>query len=421
MSESDHPDILLVDDGELDDLARQLGVLGLDFERVLGLRESGSVAPPAGILITTARRASAVRRGSPPGAGTGHPIRIVAVTDDIPSTRRLLRRTGFHLVVRLPVHDEVLRVVANHALYAGNERREDPRVAVGSTTRVEAPGQAPGVLLMDISNRGCRLLGHEAFEVGQRLSVQVPDREGDDAPLRIPGRVARIGRVDAMPGEPAHVGAVVFDPGMDEADRMQLGMRINRWSIGPASLSEGGLGPAVPACASREIPGLMLDEETDPAVRIDTHIEATWAGAGGEVGTDPGAERRAHARAQFAVPVIARGRSQRRLLIGRDLSKSGMRVEPASGVVIGDRFMLALHGTNSGEPIVVTATVARDDGPSGLGLRFDRLSGARAEALEKLVGCLPELDSLEEGEEFGLGAVIGEWIGDAIADTSSED
>ena len=271
---------------------------------------------------------------------------------------------------------------------------------------------------MDISNRGCRLLGHEAFEVGQRLSVQVPDREGDDAALRVPGRVARIGRVEGMPGEPTHVGAIVFDPGMDEADRMQLGVRINRWSIGPASLSEDRPGPSVPACASREIPGLMLDEETDPAVRIDAPIEGMWANADDAA---PGAERRAHARAQFAVPVIARGRSQRRLLIGRDLSRSGMRVEPASNVHIGDRFMLALHGTTSGEPIVVTATVARDDGQSGLGLRFDELSAPRAEALDKLVGCLPDLESLEEGEDFGLGAVIGEWIGDAISDASPDD
>lgn len=420
MPDSDHPDILLVDDGELDDLARQLGDLGLEFERVLGLRESGSIAPPSGILITTVRRAGSVRRGSPPSAPAGHPIRIVAVEDELASTQRLLRRTGFHLVVHLPVHDEVLRVIANDALYSGSERREDPRVAVGSRAIVESDGEAPPVLLMDISNRGCRLLGHEPFEVGQTLSVQVPDRDGDDAPLRIPGRIARTGRIEAIPGEPCHVGAVVFDAHLDESDRMRLGVRINRWSTGPASLRRGGPGPSVPACVSHEIPGLMLDDETDPAVRIEAAVEATMTGKTAS-GQGSGAERRAHARGQFAVPVIARGRAKRRLLIGRDLSRSGMRVEPASDVDVGDRFMLALYGSSSGDPVVVTATVARDDGPRGLGLRFDRLSPQRAEALDKLVACLPDLESLEEGEDFGLGAVIGQWIGDAVGVTQDDD
>ena len=104
------------------------------------------------------------------------------------------------------------------------------------------------------------------------------------------------------------------------------------------------------------------------------------------------------------------------MLIGRDLSASGMRVEQAEGIDLGDRFMLALHGTDTGEPIVVTATVARNDGDAGIALRFDPLKAERAEALDKLVGCLPDLGE-DADDDFGLGAVIGEWLG-AVEDAS---
>ena len=416
MPEPKQPDILLVDDGELDDLARQLTAVGLAFERALGPRESGALAPPVGVLITTPRRAAAVRRGSPPEAQPGRPIRIVAVDEDTASNRRLLRRTGFHLVVRLPVHESIWRLLADDALYAGSERRDDPRIAVGSSTSVDTDPEAPPVLLMDISNRGCRLLGHEAFEVGQTLSVQVPDREGDEEVLRVPGSVARIGRIDAASGEPSHMSAVLFEAGLDEAMRRQLGVRLNRWSVGPASLCDGTHGPAVPACESSEIPGLMLDEETDPAIRVETAVGCSREIAKSMAEPD----RRARARGQFAVPVMARGRSKRRMLIGRDLSASGMRVEPVAGIHVGERFMFALHGASSGKPIVVTATVARDDGDAGIALRFDELSESRAELLDKLVACLPDLDSLDEGEAFGLGAVVSELLGDDEPDVDEE-
>ncbi len=392
-------DILLVDDGELGELSRQLDALGLEHRREQGPRPNGTLAPPKGLLITTPKRAGAVRRGSPPDAPHGRPIRIIALDDEKTSTRRLLRRTGFHLVVQLPTHDAVWQLLAGHALYAGSERREDVRVAVGSKTSVRTGDGGPSVMLMDVSNRGCRLLSASPFEPGELLDVRIPDRDGHEEPLVMPGRVARTGEV-AGEGELSHMSAVVFAP-VDEEERMRLGVLINRWSIGPASLAEPGGGPSVPACESPEIPGLVLDDETDPAVRVATAVELA------DKGED---ERRGDVRGSFAVPVVARNEDVRRMLIGRDLSTRGMRVEPHSDVALGDRFRLALYGADSPEPLIVEATVSRDDGEDGLALRFEGLTRSSSADLEKLVACLPDLASLREGEAAGLGAVVGEVL-----------
>jgi hypothetical protein len=422
------PEILIVDDGELGELSRQLTELGLEHRREQGPRPNGTLSPPAGLLITTPRRAGAVRRGSPAHAPYGRPIRVIAVEAATSSTRRLLRRTGFQLVVRLPVHDSVWRLLAGHALYAGDERREDTRVAVGSATSVQSDGGAPRVMLMDVSNRGCRLMSSSAFEAGEAVEVKIPDRDGDEAPLVMPGRVARSSRVasdDPAGGGESFVSAVVFSPSVSEAERMRLGVLINRWSVGPASLSDAAGGPSVPACESREIPGLVLDDETDPAVRVAAAVDLTprssGRASGGEAPSGAGGdERRSSGRGSFAVPVVARSDEARRMLIGRDLSTRGMRVEPHADVSIGDRFRLALYGVDSPEPLIVSASVIRDDGDAGLALRFDVLSKQTGSDLEKLVACLPDLDSLREGESFGLGAVIGEVL-ESIGEASTDD
>lgn len=400
------PEILLVDDGEFDDLARQLDHLGLTYRRELGPRPNGTLSPPAGLLVTTPRRAGTVRRGSPPDARHGHPIRIVAVHEDSTSTRRLLRRTGFNLVVHLPTHDEIWRLLASDALYAGDERREDARIPVGSATSVQTDEGTPRVMLMDVSNRGCRLLSAEPFSAGESIDVRIPDRDGGDGWLTLPGEVARSSSVE---GEApfTHMSAILFSSDISDADRMGLGVLINRWSVGPASLGGTPAGPSVPACESSEIPGLLLDDETDPAVRIETTVDL---GHTDTASGDKAAERRGGDRRSFAVPVVARDQKDRRVLIGRDLSTRGMRVEPHADVSMGDRVQLALHGAESGEPIVVQATVSRDDGDGGLALRFDGLSSGSADELDKLVACLPDLDSLREGEAFGLGAVVGEVL-----------
>jgi hypothetical protein len=54
----------------------------------------------------------------------------------------------------------------------------------------------------------------------------------------------------------------------------------------------------------------------------------------------------------------------------------------------------------------------RDDGEDGLALAFDHIDPQMGRALEKLVSCLPEVESLLDGEAHGLGTVLSEILDD---------
>jgi hypothetical protein len=58
----------------------------------------------------------------------------------------------------------------------------------------------------------------------------------------------------------------------------------------------------------------------------------------------------------------------------------------------------------------VQAIVDRDDDAAGIALRFTGVTADIARGLEKLVACLPDIESLEDGESAGLGAVISEIL-----------
>ena len=96
--------------------------------------------------------------------------------------------------------------------------------------------------------------------------------------------------------------------------------------------------------------------------------------------------------------------------MGRDLSSGGMRVEQAPDLALGSRFRLAIYGPALQEPYLIDARVERDDGDDGLVLRFLDISDENARKLEKLVACLPDVESLAEGEMSGMGSVISEII-----------
>jgi hypothetical protein len=116
-----------------------------------------------------------------------------------------------------------------------------------------------------------------------------------------------------------------------------------------------------------------------------------------------GAERRAGERRAYGRRVIALGEESARVVLGRDLSPGGMRVEPTSKLALGEQLQLALHLDPGRDPLVVSARVERDDGPQGLLLRFSALSPAADSYLAEMLGRLPPLSALgEKGQRVPL-------------------
>jgi len=399
--------VLLLDDGELRDVVAALTSFDLPFTRLRGGQIPDELPPPLDLLITTPRRASVVRRGSPSGARPGHPIRIIAAEEDCNAMRRMLRRMGFHLLVRRPAHPDVWRLLIQRALYRGEERRSTERVAVGSEVRLTSDRIPRTAFLLDISNRGCRLRSNSPFQPGARIALEIGAEATGGHPLVLRGELVRSASEALSHDETTHTGVLLFDASLDDATRQQLARVLNTWASGANSLTAPPPGcSTLPPCESPEVPGLTLDDETDPAVTANVQVEVSIA----DDESRSGPERRQQPRGAYSERILAFGEQRSRVLMGRDLSAGGMRVEPLPDLAPGDRFRLAIYGPGHQDPTLVNAEVTRDDGESGMALRFLDVRADVAAALEKLVVCLPNVESLEDSEAERLGAVISEIV-----------
>jgi hypothetical protein len=115
-------------------------------------------------------------------------------------------------------------------------------------------------------------------------------------------------------------------------------------------------------------------------------------------------ERRLALRREYAGRrVVALGEEAARVLIGRDLSVGGMRVERAPNLAVGQRFRIAIHVAPGQTPLVVQAEIIRDDGMRGFAIRFHDVDETSARYLGKMVDSLPVLAG-------GEGVVVTEIV-----------
>ncbi|MBK7949468.1 MAG: PilZ domain-containing protein [Deltaproteobacteria bacterium] len=408
--------IVLVDDGELEDVARVLEAGGLSFERYRGGQIPDRLEEPRDLLIVTARRLEHVL--APPKLPEADrregPLRIAAVSDDSPALRRRLRRRGIQLLVRLPAQRETWRLLIARALHQGDERRTDPRV----TPDLPVEAELREAMLVDLSNRGCRIQTRTPLAVGDAVRFSIPAAslpDGRSEPLPLSGRIRRIAQ---LAGSDRRTCAVVFDADLPRTTRQRLTSAINHWASGDSAalLRPAVEGPAIPACRLPSLPDLMLDDETDPPIRagsdvaieLSTRVEPHAA----ESPETSETNRRGSPRGLFPAVVRATHEERPIAVVGRDLSARGMRIERHPELALGDRFRLALHGPTLARPLLLDATVVRDDADQGLALAFLGVSRETGNALEKLVACLPDVESLEDGELAGMGSVLSEIVRD---------
>ena len=99
------------------------------------------------------------------------------------------------------------------------------------------------------------------------------------------------------------------------------------------------------------------------------------------------------------------------MLIGRDLSAGGMRVDRQKELAVGARCASRSTTRARETPVVVMARVARDDGERGVALSFEELAPEVAEQLEQLVAGLPPVECLQDGETGAIGTVVSEILG----------
>ena len=409
--------VLLLDDGELDDVQEILDDLRIAYGRVRGGAIARNTPPPTRLLISTPRRVDAVRLPARGDAAGDALTRIVVVNEDSTTLRAKLREIGFDYLVRRPVHPEALRLLLLHCLYTGDERRREPRVPVGFEISFRTGLLPRRAMLADLSSRGCRLLSRFALEPGKRITLQIPQALGSSEALTLRGRIIRMSLDEDLGPDGPYSAGVMFEEVSAEV-RQELEWLLEERAQGPAMLqpAAGDLGEAAlpdPELAGDD-PRRGVDLEVD--VRVDPEPEARRAAAEPKAKPKqaakarPARERRRKKRGAYDKKVPAFGTRALRVLVARDLSQGGMRVERFSGLEVGDRLHLAIYGAADQEPFLVWATVTRDDGAEGMALVFDEVHPQIAEQLEKVVADLPAVESLHHDEAHAMGTVVTEIL-----------
>jgi len=413
--------VLLVDDGELDDVRDCLLALGADFAHLRGGAVPAKLEPPRDLFIASTRHTALAKPWPKPNA-LGRPVRIAVVSEDSGTLRATLRRLGFSFLVRRPVHPVALRLLLMHALYQGEERRRAPRVPLGYKVAVKIGLRRREALLVDLSQNGCRLLVNDPITDDAKVTVQVPTELcGDDA-FALPGRVLRCARDHSSPTDGSHAVAIRFGR-LDEAAQSLLEEALAAHRLGTGTLAE----PTV------EAEPVLAADGSERAARIVTRVAPrahppaaprSRTPSTGERRRVPQAadapksphgvvgDRRRHARRRYARRVIAAvpDGSLHRVLIGRDLSPGGMRIDRQPDLRVGATLRIALYDAAREAPVVVTARVERDDGAKGMALRFEAIAPDLTGRVEELVATLPPVECLQDGETNSLGTVIGEIL-----------
>lgn len=400
--------LLLLHDGELADVR---AIAESVAARVVECRPAEAPAD-WDVLVATARYA----RGDHLRGGREHAVRIAVLDRHARSMRSVVRRAGIDLVVRRPVHPAALRLLLLHSLYRGPERRAR-RVVVGTPVRYRAGFLRRNGVLADLSLRGCQVLADQSVKLGQGVVVWIPDPSHDAKTFAVRGRIVRT--LTTERGE--HGFGVDFGKVAKEL-AAQLKLAVLAHAEGPAACSVPGAAPVADPGVTQPIAHAAEAEEPEPALQ-PAACDASEAPASGyaitggrrEVvrahadfgsGLAPanGRDRREDTRRVYeGRRVVALGEQAARVLIGRDLSMGGMRVERTVELQLGQAFQIAIHVAPGQTPLVLQAEVVRDDGPHGFALRFVGLSTLAERYLRKMVDSLPVLEN-------GEGLVVSEIV-----------
>ena len=382
-----NPSVLLLDDGELDDVRELLEELQFECLHLRGGEIPDRIEPPERLFIATPRRAMMAKEWPPTRGDSSEPYKIGIVSEDSNTLRSMLRRIGFNLLIRRPVHPYALRLLILRALYSGDERRRESRVPVGYGITYRNGVRRRRAMLVEFTARGCRLLSDHPIRTGARLTLNLPGEVTGGRSLQLRAKVVRSHVGDPGALRDQHTVGLAFEK-LDNRKRAQLQKILKHRERSPAVLSE----------AMAKSSGAVTNSP-DPAV--SRNGGSTPVAAAGSID-----DRRKNPRAAFERTVRSLDEEANLVLMGRDLSVTGMRIEPHPDLAVGNRLRLAIYGSPTEEPFTVRARVVRNDEDDGVGLRFEQVAMGVGARLESLVASLPSVESLHGSEADALGSVV---------------
>lgn len=321
---------LILDDGDLTEVRDALGHLGVTFLEAERGAEPVAEDGEFPLLVTTPARARALSDGD---RKPRHHLHLVVAEHG----GEAIDGVRCDFLVQRPVCPEVLRLLVERADYEGPERRRMTRVAIGIPVRVHTSGRSRELVMVQLSTGGCGLVTAQPLDMHAPVRIELPEEVTHPRRLELWGHVLSSRSVRTADGPNFDV-SIAFEP-LSLSDRITL------------------------RAAMAEQP-------------IDFHPHRS--APAGSAPPRRGARRR--------LSLGRRGVS--RVVIGRNPTGDGMRIERDPALALGDTFELAIYFGGHREPIAVCGRVEGDDGDEGWRIAFEDVSAEAKAALEDRRGTL---------------------------------
>jgi hypothetical protein len=379
---------ILLDDGELDDVFAILQDLGANpvlHRRCDAAGFRGWESTPR-VFVASARSALFLRL--PANAASDDVVTVAVAAAQSQLLVTMLRRQGFQYVVRRPVHPEALRLLLLRALYRDANHRGELRVPFGCEVAWRIGWKTRRGTLVELSSSGCRLLSTVAVEPASRLSLRIPGELAGGRDLLLAGRVVRFERQGKADKRGEVVLAIAFEGLRPRAQRRLDALLAAKEAV-PLTLPRR-MGARRPLAAPQGAP---------PPLAAAREPDAS--------------ERRLHRRGVFDREVVVLDAGEERVkqvLVGRDLSVGGLRVDAHPDLSVGHRLRLALYDATAVAPLVVEAEVVREDGERGVVLGFLEPEPKTLRRLRQIVAQLPAVEDLRPRELGSRGVVLAEIL-----------
>ena len=378
------PSILLIDDGELVRVRYVLERMGVSFEHRTGFEAEEGVPRPRHLLVSSVGRARLIPTLDLEDADEdcGEPIWVCAHSQDYLPMRRQLKKFGFHYLIHSLLDREVMRLFFLQLLYRGGERRLNARLSILRELKYSVAGIPHKGRLEELSREGCRLFSAAEAAVGDAAVVYLPRELARGDALELRGHVAHCVPEAKRSGGEGFSLIVVFRD-LEAESRAQI-----------ESILEGD-----------DLGTRITPLEPVPDSPAEPHTDAPPPEQ-----TEPGDEdRRFHERREFASVLTALNADASDVLLGCDLSRTGIRIQRNPALSVGDQISIALYPSQREEPMILDAEVIRED-PRGLGLRFVSLSPEQSRRLEHMLEHLEPLESLADDAAEGDPLVISKLV-----------
>ena len=384
---SDAPSVLVLDDGELERLQQVLEQLGADFVRLSGENIPPEVESPRDLLITSGRRAMSMPRVVPGARIAPSPFWVCIYDQDFRPLRERLRSLGVHFLIRGEVDASSVQLFLLQLLHRGAERRRCRRIPLHCEVELEVGNDQRKAQLVEISGDTCRFVTDRDIPGGACVVLRLPPSLTGGEPYDLTGRRIRAAACESAVGEPALAIVVGFQDLDAEVEALL-----------EALLAGSQKGTQVTPLADEPM-SQTAAEEQEPSLDVASEqaLPESWDRA--RDGERRGRQRRVYDRRVEALRWSTD--EGPRVALGKDLSRSGVRVVTSSRPQVGAHVTLALYGGPREEPVVVEAEVVRVVGAES-SLRFLSLGRNEYRQLEKLAGERPDFESLQTDPEEGL-------------------